>query len=634
MTSKSLVIDSSIETGPVNFTFLNNREEAKRHMYDARKFLASVKSKYGVYDRIAAGDPGGFFHESIDLPDGTRISVSTNDGVDTAIIAAPSRVIEKEEKEEEVEFNPTIGSDFFVGIRYVAGGNPVKPPSGYETIFTVDGETYTQRHVVPHLCLWVPDMKGNDTDERLVVSNRNSIIGASLDDPDEFFINGFISRPHFDIPGEFPLGLFKSENWIVREGVLEGDTYWDVLITHKSRPPEGRYDVKACIVGADCLVTTPAEFEVVMSLGRFNVSKRFKVSEFTAYTKLTMPKGFFWKNSQNQSVKGSDKEVWYGDNEVQAAMNQGFHFNNRPFDYGENPHGPNWWQGGITGYLDHNPIEDQNKTYLNVVDPEEGDNDGKPFLIEGFFNPNAEADYDDPNGFYSFEDTPQGYISFRDRCGANPVRSQNRYWAVLPLGTAGQNVATNAFIPRTFECAKDVDENGGAFSVGLQVFLNLGSSNETELEVKIPGVAPGTPLVFKSLLSGRTIVATANNFPSNNGAGEFAIRNKNVSCLYGVIPRLEVFSDDSDEFGPLIDPFYLSYVVTDDEAPGGPPFYIRAYTRETVVDSELSTSELNVTVEGPMTPYLELGGYAFGMAPILNGWKYEVLEKIYWPAGK
>jgi len=33
-------------------------------------------------------------------------------------------------------------------------------------------------------------------------------------------------------------------------------------------------------------------------------------------------------------------------------------------------------------------------------------------------------------------------------------------------------------------------------------------------------------------------------------------------------------------------------------------------------------------------PYLELGGYAFGMAPILNGWKYEVLEKIYWPAGK
>jgi len=619
MTSKSLVIDNSIETGPVNFTFLNNREEAKQHMYDARKFLASVKSKYGVYDRVAAGDPGGFFHESIDLPDGTRISVSTNDGVDTAIIAAPSRVIEKEEKEEEPEFNPTIGDDFFVGIRYISGGLPVKPRNGYSTVES--DAHYSRRHVVPHLCLWVPERKRDGSDERLIVSNRNTLLGIDLSDDEQFATGGFVSRPHYEDEKQFPIGIFKSDTWVVKEGVQEEDIFWDVRITHVSRPPQGNYDVKVCIVGGDCLVTTPAEFELVMALGHLYVSKRFTISEFSASTRLIMPRGFFWV-----SEDGGGKEDWYWENDVAPFGNT-----SSPFAFGANPHGPNWWEGGFSAYLDHEPIKKKNFSFINIVEPE--NNDGKPFLVDGCFEERATTDYSDPRKFYKFTGPFEGFPPLNDRCTDAVGTTVKRQWAKLPLSTAGQNVAVSSARLCTAECAAVHPERCGE-SLGTQVFLNLGSANEGDLLVDIPGAASGTMVTFTSVTSNRTISATVANLPGSVIGAGIKIGSKGIPCVYGIIDLSDDFDPDYDN--ELTDYFFLSFVTTTSTVTEGPPFYYRATRVSVVVDNPFSPEPLNIGQDGETEsgafPFLEAGAFPTLGGPETSGY-YDLLEK-FWAVGR
>ena len=628
MTSKSLVIDSSIETGPVNFTFLNNREEAKKHMYDARKFLASVKLKYGVYDRIAAGDPGGFFHESIDLPDGTRISVSTNDGVDTAIIAAPSRVVEEEKKEEDVVEDVIIGEDFFVGVKYISGGRKAPGPVVDDVI---EPGLLSDRFVVPHLCLWVPEKAGDDTEDRLVVSNRNSILNVNPDDPDEFFVNSYITRPHFDNKDEFPLGLFRSKQWVVEEAVKIGGELWDVVIRYKGgRPPEGAYDVKVCVVGGDCQAVTPAEFEVEMRLGNKAASTRFVVSEFTAYVKLTMPKGFFWADSVLGRGLGNGSVAWYSiPRDGRGAMDGGFGNSSiHPADQGENPHGPNWWQGGIKAYLDYNPKVKENTTSIQVVS-----GDDEPFLIPGYFNPNTSANYAYPfDRSFDFATPYSAYPSIHDRCGYASGTSSSRYWVEMPLNLSGQNVVVSGSGNGVSKDPKCQAQNGGAPAPSSIVILNLGSSNENGLIVDIPGVPDGTKVTFHSPVSMRNIPATVQRIPGTTAGQGAPVKAANSSspCYYGTFNVATRYNPANPD-NKLVDWFYLSYVVTDADMPGPPPYYKREYVRTTSVDSTLQTEGIAPTENRQLVAFMELGAFAEAIKPMTYGW-WNILETKIWPA--
>lgn len=613
-----LRMDIPVETGPVHFTFLNNEDAAKQYIYQARKLLAYTKKQYGVYDRVASGEAGGFYSSSVDLEDGTRITVSTNDGIDVAVIATLDRVAKKERTEEEPEFKPTIGDDFFVGVKYISGGLPVKPRNGYQTVES--SEHYEKRHVVPHLCLWVPERKKDGSDERLIVSNRNTLLGIDLSDDEQFSLGGFVSRPHYEDEKQFPIGIFKSDSWIVQEGVMQGDTYWDVLITHKSKPPPGQYDVKVCIVGGDCLVTTPAEFEVTMVLGHLTATKRFVVKEFSAATRLMMPKGFFWESD------AGGKEAWYWENDVASFGNT-----NNPYAYGANPHGPNWWEGGFNAYFDHTLVKKDNFSYISIVEPD--NNDGKPFLVDGCFEENATTDYSDPRKSYKFTGPFEGFPPLNDRCTDAVGTTVKRQWAKLPLSVAGQSVAVSSARLCTAECAAVHSERCGE-SLGTQVFLNLGSANEGNLLVDIPGVAEGAAVTFYSVTTNRTIQATVKRLPGSVIGAGIKIGSKGISCVYGII-------DLSDDFDPeydntLTDYFFLSFVTTTSTVTDGPPFYYRSTRVNVVVDNPFSPEPLNIGQDGETEsgefPYLEQGASTAFTGPETLGY-YDLLEK-FWAAGR
>lgn len=108
-----LVFDQPIETGPIRAEFFGDTEKAKGYLTASRKLLGSVKAIYGVNQRMAEGEAGGFYRHLAQLEDGTQIEVLTNNGMDTVRIYAvpvappvpeiPEKDIEKPIKEEQRE---------------------------------------------------------------------------------------------------------------------------------------------------------------------------------------------------------------------------------------------------------------------------------------------------------------------------------------------------------------------------------------------------------------------------------------------------------------------------------------------------------------------------------------------------
>lgn len=92
MNDKALVLDEPIATGWARKQFSGDEEKAKGYMTAARSLLGAMKTIHGVNERIAIGEPGGYFSMRRVLPDGTLIEVSTNDGHDMMQITAASVV--------------------------------------------------------------------------------------------------------------------------------------------------------------------------------------------------------------------------------------------------------------------------------------------------------------------------------------------------------------------------------------------------------------------------------------------------------------------------------------------------------------------------------------------------------------
>jgi hypothetical protein len=84
-----LVLDEPIATGWLRTTLFGDLEAAKGYIGTARAMLGRMKTHYGVNERTANGEAGGFYMERRVLADGTRIEVITNDGHDTLRISVP-----------------------------------------------------------------------------------------------------------------------------------------------------------------------------------------------------------------------------------------------------------------------------------------------------------------------------------------------------------------------------------------------------------------------------------------------------------------------------------------------------------------------------------------------------------------
>ena len=119
MEKPSLVFNEPIATGWVRMELYGDAQEAKSHIHAARKQLGMMRAMYGVNERIAHGEPGGFYHQTSVTENGTVIQTITNDGHDTIRIS-PKPLPKPEIKllEEEVEYSEYIA----VGLCYDTAG--------------------------------------------------------------------------------------------------------------------------------------------------------------------------------------------------------------------------------------------------------------------------------------------------------------------------------------------------------------------------------------------------------------------------------------------------------------------------------------------------------------------------------
>ncbi len=91
MKRPGLVFNEVLASGPVQFGLTGDPRLARSHIADGRRLLGMLRSIYGVNQRIAQGEPGGFYSTSLRFSDGTLIVAVTNDGHDVIRIAAPER---------------------------------------------------------------------------------------------------------------------------------------------------------------------------------------------------------------------------------------------------------------------------------------------------------------------------------------------------------------------------------------------------------------------------------------------------------------------------------------------------------------------------------------------------------------
>lgn len=90
MAAPALVFNEPAATGALRVELHGDPARAGAQLGAARALLGSLRCMYGVNERIAAGEPGGFYARQVLLPDGTRIEALTNHGLDIVRIhAAP-----------------------------------------------------------------------------------------------------------------------------------------------------------------------------------------------------------------------------------------------------------------------------------------------------------------------------------------------------------------------------------------------------------------------------------------------------------------------------------------------------------------------------------------------------------------
>jgi hypothetical protein len=84
-----LTIDEPAVTGWTRFNYYGDTEAAQRYTYDGRMLSGQVRSGYGVNDRVAEGQGGGWYQGIRKFEDGTVIIAQTNDNHNVVHIWTP-----------------------------------------------------------------------------------------------------------------------------------------------------------------------------------------------------------------------------------------------------------------------------------------------------------------------------------------------------------------------------------------------------------------------------------------------------------------------------------------------------------------------------------------------------------------
>lgn len=83
--------DEPIYTGWLPMQLSGDTKHAKTYEREGRRLLGSMLAINGVNDRLARGEPGGFYKATRTMPDGTQMMAVTNNGQHLVRIATPPR---------------------------------------------------------------------------------------------------------------------------------------------------------------------------------------------------------------------------------------------------------------------------------------------------------------------------------------------------------------------------------------------------------------------------------------------------------------------------------------------------------------------------------------------------------------
>lgn len=152
---------------------------------------------------------------------------------------------------------------------------------------------------------------------------------------DKMFVPGTPSTPV--MPSMFNTGHVGLEGEYDAAVFFDKDLSKDMGLNHS--PRTGWYTVKVMFSGDDTLAYTPLKLEVTVVVGKGECLKTASaivtISEFTRYFRGLLPKGYFLKANNH----GPDYHI----PDPTDARPTG--------DYGANPMGKHWWQGGVHIYL-------------------------------------------------------------------------------------------------------------------------------------------------------------------------------------------------------------------------------------------------------------------------------------------
>jgi len=345
-------------------------EEAAPYIGVARVLLGKLKNDM-AFNKLSWGT------RQQQLEDGTVIAVTSMYGADTFRILAPvpppppvlnAEVIEQKtgigSEEEQIETDSSAPY-LWVGARIVSGGADV--------LGATSGDS--GRFVKLHLCVWEDDTAAPG--HWAIISNRNAlgIYGQPASEyplGDNLLMPGgsaagipYTARHHcIGVDDQYPDWLTSvAANLKAPVQTLRNATYapgtankYDTVVfcdpddragfnpfgTPKwaSGKPAGAYRIKVMASADDCTNFTPVEVEVLLMVGapgaHGSVTQKvqFTISEFTTYRFGMLPYGWFPPT---------------GPQPVQECTGQG--------DYGANPHGPHWFQGGGSVFMPPPQVE-------------------------------------------------------------------------------------------------------------------------------------------------------------------------------------------------------------------------------------------------------------------------------------
>lgn len=136
LTINEAVAKAPIGYAPISVKYEGNVDLAKSHLAWGRKQLAQMKTMYGLNERKAAGEEGGYYQRRVKLADGTVVTTQYNEQFQQIHIDAPHPPEEKEERKVESDvINPYL----WIGTRPLLEGlsEPVVTTNGVATHMTV-----------------------------------------------------------------------------------------------------------------------------------------------------------------------------------------------------------------------------------------------------------------------------------------------------------------------------------------------------------------------------------------------------------------------------------------------------------------------------------------------------------------